>query len=178
MINCYIAALFLSACCLLCCLQVAPQAHVSVKAVHYHSSTVYWPGNCLAWSIELLSNNLPLLHLYVFSFNRISILYSFNCRLLICFPVNRSEVQTRRRSNSFRTVLLFSCGIFAWHSEVRRCFRSWWVWRPVGQSQLKWVLVVTDPMAVRLGCSFSVCLLCLRLPGGWRDCGWWKWRTK
>lgn len=31
-------------------------------------------------------------------------------------------------------------------------------WRPGGHSQLKWVLGVTDPMAVGLGGSSSLCL--------------------
>lgn len=98
-----------------------------------------WPGNCLARSIGLLSNNLPLLHL-CFSFNTTSILYSFNCRLLICFPVNKSEVQTRRRNNSFRTVLLSSCDILGWHFGVMRCFTSCWVWsalRVLGDQRVK-----------------------------------------
>lgn len=137
---------FLTTCCLLKCLQVTLWACVSTKAVNCHSSTLCCPGNCLSQSIVLLSNNLPLLH-FCLSFNRTSILYSFNCRCLICFPVDRSEVQTWSRNNYFRTVLLFSCDTLTWYFLVMRCFRSCLVQNPVDQSQPKWTLVVTDPMA-------------------------------
>lgn len=163
---------FLATCCLLKCLQVTPWACKSTKAVNCHSSTVCCPGNCLAQSFGLLSNNLPLLHLCLF-FNRTSILYSFNCRCLICFPVDRSEVQERRGNNSFR--MFCSSHVVPYHDTLM----SWGALGAVGFG-IQWVRVKWSgnwwwliPQHL-LGCNFSECLS-LHLLGAWRTCGWQKW---
>lgn len=139
----YSCQLFLSTCCLLYCLQVTPELACPSKTVNCHSSTMCWLGNCLARSIELLSNNLPLLHL-CFSFHRTSILYSFNCRLLICFPVNRSEAQTRR-NNSFGTV--FSPHVIPYHGTLR----SWDALEAVGFGQLSVCLEASGSKSAGVG---------------------------
>lgn len=54
------------------------------------------------------------------------------------------------------------CHTLAWCFDDMRCFRSCWLWNPVGQSQMKWALIPWHLLDI----TFQSVYLCISLELG------------